>query len=341
MARYQNGTIRPSQAESVSDQIRGVRTGYLMAGGVPVTGNYTDAIRDGLRGGFGPPPTPSVGFAATAEYVYPSQKMVTGASLAGAQLRAALSQPSYSSPAADYHRGLRSLRGLGATDPDFVGPPEPEDADTGAGSDSGAAVSQLAIQLSSEFDLQAEIAQAIVDGAKGDADKARNAAAKLSAGFSGDLAAYLKAGPGAQYQYRACLRSEASDFGLLGFGGFQPEKCSALLGGASGAASAGTSFDWGALGNELVKLATGAVAKYTQPAQTNPIDAALNRLRLSGQQVPAACTTPNEHTPACAQALYALQTGGASSSNTALYLGLGAVAIVGLALFMSKRPAKQ
>jgi hypothetical protein len=114
MARYTNGTIRPSQAESVSDSLRAVRTGYLLDGGTPVTGNYMDAISDQLRAGFGPPPTPSVGYAATAEYVYPSQKMVTGAALAGQMLRESL-KTSYSSPASDYHSTLRGLRGLGAT----------------------------------------------------------------------------------------------------------------------------------------------------------------------------------------------------------------------------------
>jgi hypothetical protein len=339
MARYMNGSIRPSQSESISDTLRGVRSGYLMADGVPVTGDYVDAIRGELRGGFGPPPTPSVGFAATAEYVYPSKKMVTGAALAGQMLREAL-KTSYSSPADEYHRGLRSLRGLGAGDGSSASDYgyEPEITDT----QRKPAVSPLAIRLAADFDLQAEVAEAIAAGAEGDEEKARDAAAKLVAGFQTDLAAYLKANSGAQYQYRACLQSEASDFSWGGlFGGFQPEKCSALVSGLApgaggGSSGGGTAFDWGKLGNELLALVGVGVKQFTQPAQTNSIDLALARLQREGKMAPLECAAPNQHTPACASALYALQTK-PSSDNTGLYIGLGVAAVAVLGYFALSR----
>lgn len=341
MARYQNGTLRPSQDESVSDQLRAVRNGYLMDGGVPVSGNYMDAISEQLRAGFGPPPTPTVGYAATAEYVYPSKKMVTGAALASADLRRELSKPSYSSPAEEYHRQLRALKGLGAgdgtsaADYGYTG----DDAPSSVAAP-GAIVSPLAIRIAGDFGLQAEIAQALVDG---DADKARDNAAKLVAAYGADLAAYDSSNAGAQFQYVSCLRSEAGDYRI--FGGFQPEKCSTIVSGpgaATGATSGGAPFDWNKLVGDVTGIVTALVGGATAtPAQQATVDAAINRLRMSGQPVPAACNPPNQYTPQCAQAIAmaAQQQQQAASSNTALYIGLGVAAIIGIALFAMKKPS--
>lgn len=66
---------------SVADQIRAQRDGFLVADGAQVTGNYGTAIRKKV-GGIAAPATPRVG-SPSAFYPYPSDKMRTGAALAG------------------------------------------------------------------------------------------------------------------------------------------------------------------------------------------------------------------------------------------------------------------
>jgi hypothetical protein len=378
MARYQNGSIRPSQSESISDTLRGVRSGYLMADGVPVSGNYVDAIRGELRGGFGPPPTPSVGFAATAEYVYPSQKMVTGAALAGQVLRESL-KTSYSSPAAEYHRGLRALKGLGAAAGSFEiapgmnatqaigamnagcgGPLGMADLlaatsasndrniepgtyacpNAASGGDSGTGGDETAIPASGlpalvDAAIQSNVtSSAWYENTLTQAD-ANAQKSSLLLTESAALKAYAAAAPVTQQAYADCVRDESNNL-------FGPDfaNCRAILGAAGAASgggeSGGTAFDWGKLGNELLALVGVGVKQFTQPAQTSPIDQALARLRSMGQPIPSACTSPNEHTPACAQALYAMQTKSASD-NTGLYIGLGVAAIAVLGYFALSR----
>ena len=66
---------------SVADQIRAQRDGFLVADGAQVTGDYGTAIRKKV-GGVAAPATPRVG-SPSAFYPYPSDKMRTGAALAG------------------------------------------------------------------------------------------------------------------------------------------------------------------------------------------------------------------------------------------------------------------
>ena len=56
--------------------------GALIADGSPVSGDYTDAIRNAAGFAFGPKRMPKQGYAA-ASYSYPAQQMVIGATLAG------------------------------------------------------------------------------------------------------------------------------------------------------------------------------------------------------------------------------------------------------------------
>ena len=56
--------------------------GALIDNGVPVSGDYTDAIRNAAGFAFGPKRLPKQGYAA-ASYSYPAKQMVVGATLAG------------------------------------------------------------------------------------------------------------------------------------------------------------------------------------------------------------------------------------------------------------------
>jgi hypothetical protein len=58
------------------------KLGALIADGSPVSGNYTDAIRNAAGFAFGPKRMPRQGYSA-ASYSYPAQQMVIGATLAG------------------------------------------------------------------------------------------------------------------------------------------------------------------------------------------------------------------------------------------------------------------
>lgn len=116
---------------SVSAQVRAAkRLGALVDAGVPVTGDYTDAIRNAAGFAFGPPRLPGQGYAA-ASYSYPSKQMVVGATLAGTPivsppprlgLPKLVMRPGMpervisSSPSEDRKRILSTLMGLGALD---------------------------------------------------------------------------------------------------------------------------------------------------------------------------------------------------------------------------------
>lgn len=71
-----------AKGESVSDQVKRLRDGFLVADGVQVAGDYDTVIR-AQKGGIPAPRTSKVGSFAQQSYKYPSQKMVTGAALAG------------------------------------------------------------------------------------------------------------------------------------------------------------------------------------------------------------------------------------------------------------------
>jgi hypothetical protein len=378
MARYRNGSIRPSLPESVSDRLRGVRSGYLVAGGVPVTGNYVDAIRDGLRGGFGPPPTPTVGYAATAEYVYPSQKMVTGAALAGQMLRESLAQPSYSSPAAEYHRGLRGLRGLGASSTFTVrsgmnatqavqalnaacgGPYGLADllAATGARSATTVPAGTFACPGTSGADtgggatvpaprgLPAGVNAAIdANLSAGEIDREEAAAQKqtLLSEEAETLAAYSKATAQQKAAYEACIRDESNDL-LTDF-----SACRDRVGGTVGPSA------WDAFVDGLKAIGGGA-AEVTAEASKFAIDAGIQKLQSAGIGIPAVCAT-NKYSAGCAGAVAAALSAldksqqtlppsytppRGESDNTGLFIGLGvaAVAVIGILAFaLSKKPA--
>lgn len=70
------------KGESVSDRVKRMRDGFLVADGVQVAGDYDTVIR-AAKGGIPAPRTSKVGSFAQQSYKYPSQKMVTGAALAG------------------------------------------------------------------------------------------------------------------------------------------------------------------------------------------------------------------------------------------------------------------
>lgn len=112
---------------SVSAQVRAAKQlGALIDNGVPVSGDYTDAIRNAAGFAFGPPRLPGQGYAA-ASYSYPSKAMVVGATLAGAPIVAPpprLGPPKLvmrpglpervisSSPSEDRKRILSTLQGM-------------------------------------------------------------------------------------------------------------------------------------------------------------------------------------------------------------------------------------
>lgn len=122
---------------SVSAQYRAIKQlGALRADGVPVSGNYTDAIRNAAGFAFGPPRLPKQGYSA-ASYSYPSQQMVIGATLSGTPIvnrqpvvssspnaprfatRSGGQGPRYqiiTSPSEDRRKMLSTLMGLGALD---------------------------------------------------------------------------------------------------------------------------------------------------------------------------------------------------------------------------------
>lgn len=108
---------------SVSAKTRATKA--LMDMGVPVTGDYTDAIRQSAGFAFGPKRMPKQGFAAS-DYSYPSRQMVVGATLAGTPIVAPAPPPSRPtitkrpgmplsvglSPSEDRRRMLSTLQGL-------------------------------------------------------------------------------------------------------------------------------------------------------------------------------------------------------------------------------------
>lgn len=124
---------------SVSGQVRAAKAlGALIDSGVPVSGNYTDAIRNAAGFAFGPKRLPKQGFAA-ASYSYPARQMVVGATLSGTPIvammptnaspRAAAPRLATkggirgqisSSPSEDRRRLISTLMGLGAANMSFV-----------------------------------------------------------------------------------------------------------------------------------------------------------------------------------------------------------------------------
>lgn len=112
------------------------KLGALIADGSPVSGNYTDAIRNAAGFAFGPKRMPKQGYAA-ASYSYPAKQMVVGATLAGTPIVNAAPVPASpmsaprlvtraggqgprgqisSSPSEERRRLLSTLMGLGAID---------------------------------------------------------------------------------------------------------------------------------------------------------------------------------------------------------------------------------
>jgi hypothetical protein len=360
----------------VSDRLRGVRSGYLLDGGTPVTGNYVDAVSDQLRAGFGPPPTPSVGYAATAEYVYPSQKMVTGAALAGAMLRGALAGPSYSSPANAYHAGLRGLRGLHGVGDKFTITAgmnatqaiaaaktacgtEVSLADllrmTGASSDRnikagtytcdiGGAGAGAAGDTGSLPDDIAQVLLSLQREGKIDGDDVTDYADRIIRGEAAALTAYDKATTQQKNAYKSCVREEASKAAFLPT---NFANCRDLV----GLAAEPGILDW------LAEAAAAAGAVTAEGAKL-AIDAGIQKLQSAGKPVPTACS-PSKYNAGCAGAVLAAvsaldrETGGNSndrlpgytppgseSDNTGLFIGLGvaAIAVIGiLAVVMSKK----
>ena len=126
---YING-LGANADTSVSGQIRAKKA--LMDMGVPVSGDYTDAIRQAAGFAFGPKRMPKQGYAA-ASYSYPAQQMVVGSTLSGQPIVAPPSDPRpparvaprlvtrggirgqiSSSPSEERRRLLSTLQGLGA-----------------------------------------------------------------------------------------------------------------------------------------------------------------------------------------------------------------------------------
>jgi hypothetical protein len=119
--------------------------GALIDNGVPVSGDYTDAIRNAAGFAFGPKRMPKQGFMA-ASYSYPAKQMVVGATLAGNPIvnpqptrASSPNAPRFvtrgggqgprgqisSSPSEDRRRLISTLQGLGyyATEPAVGGYP--------------------------------------------------------------------------------------------------------------------------------------------------------------------------------------------------------------------------
>lgn len=126
---YING-LGANADTSVSGQVRAKKA--LMDMGVPVSGDYTDAIRQAAGFAFGPKRMPKQGFAA-ASYSYPAQQMVVGSTLSGQPIVAPPSDPRpparaaprlvtrggirgqiSSSPSEDRRKLLSTLQGLGS-----------------------------------------------------------------------------------------------------------------------------------------------------------------------------------------------------------------------------------
>lgn len=135
-SRPMNGLSKASNVDtSVSARVRSQKS--LRDAGVPVTGDYYDAIRQAAGFSFGPKRMPGQGFAA-ASYSYPSRQMVIGATLSGTPLvnavpprasqlsprprfatRSGGEGPRYqmiTSPSDDRRKMLSTLMGLGAMD---------------------------------------------------------------------------------------------------------------------------------------------------------------------------------------------------------------------------------